>query len=389
MATKFYEIVIQLQQNKYFKFTPTEYIYIDSPATRVVIYNISYYDGDDTNSNLMAQIPYYISNGHTNHFRANMLYPFICFSHENSTESCPFDPTHSKLPNGGLMKLSIGKNFNNSEINKWIISELARAKKPNSNEQKYPESLYRVLESTSKNGTVGVMSVLPRIQNILDYFIAIVTEPIINMKNYQNYRPVWTAGQEFNIDYVDSPALPKYYGLQRPESLDPHNFDEYLSIGDFYRSRLTIALNDQIKHFIKYGILNTNEIILEPYQLTMQVFNQTVGICNREPKDSNNISMFSIQNVSVYSLISHNLHQQLITKVESEISSGIADPVRNKFFLTFNLMLIRTPIYNGPDPDSLLPINIRGWNAQCYRQKYLKYKNKYLQLKNKLTNKPN
>lgn len=381
MATKFYEIVIQLQENKYFKFTPTEYIYIDSPATRVVIYNISYYDGDDTNSNLMAQIPYYISNGHTNHFRANMLYPFICFSHENSTESCPFDPTHSKLPNGGLMKLNIGQNFANLEIHAWIKSELAKAR--------YPDSLYGLLQSTSRNKTVGVLSVLPRIQNILDYFIAIVAEPIINMKNYQNYRPVWTVGQEFNIDYVDNPALPKYYGIQQSQSLNPHNFNDYLSIGDFYRSKLTTALNDQIKHFIQYGILNTNEIILEPYQLTMQVFNQTVGICNREPKDSNNISMYSIQNVSAYSLISHNLHQQLITKVENEISAGIADPIRNKFFSTFNLMLIRTPIYNGPNPESLLPINIRGWNAQCYRQKYLKYKNKYLQLKNKLTNKPN
>ena len=364
MATKFFQIEIQLEENKIFKFTPVEYIYIDSPARRVVIYNLNYFDLENNENNLESQIPYYISDGHTNHFRANMLYPFICFLHENSIDSCPFDAQHLRLPNGGLIKLNIGQNFENTQIHDWIKLELIKGK--------YPEPLYELLKTTSRNKTVGVLSVLPRIQNILDYFIAVICEPILNVKHYKNYRPVFTPGQEYNIDHIDEPVVPENYKVF--ENLRPFKFNDFLAIGDFYRSKLVVALNDQVKHFIRYGILHATEIVLEPYQLSMQVFNQTVGICNREPKNPDNkISFSSIANVSAYSLISDNLHQQLITRVEVEI--GSADPVRNNFFGTLNGMLKRIPIYNADEPDNLLPNIVNGWNARCYYKKYLKYAN--------------
>ena len=73
-----YKITINID-NGVFEITPIKYYFIDSPGRRVVLYEIKYIDKDNTDNNLLTIIPYYISDGYTNHLRANMLYPFFCF----------------------------------------------------------------------------------------------------------------------------------------------------------------------------------------------------------------------------------------------------------------------------------------------------------------------
>ena len=46
----------------------------------VIMYSIIFTHGNEI---IKAEIPYYISDGHTNHLRANMIFPFICFNNKD------------------------------------------------------------------------------------------------------------------------------------------------------------------------------------------------------------------------------------------------------------------------------------------------------------------
>lgn len=66
-------------------------------------------------------IPYYISDGHTNTLRGNLLYPYFCLNDvntENGGKLCPMARTY--LADWGLYKISIVDSFNQYRINEYI-----------------------------------------------------------------------------------------------------------------------------------------------------------------------------------------------------------------------------------------------------------------------------
>jgi len=367
-----YRIRISLLPNTYFLFEPIEYYFVNSQERRVLIYQLSYIDEITPANNMTTRIPYYISDGHTNHFRANMILPFICFQDVQSLTVCPFDVTYSRLPQNGLMKLNIGRNFDTTQISTYIEDIIY---------QQFGHNIFTFMTTASRNNTIGVTSVLPRIQNILDYFIAITSDSIINIRNPVNYRPVYTQTQQYNIDFVDNVPNMINYGLNS-QNVTLQRFNHFLNITDYYRGLLSNALNDQYIHFVQYQVITVQSIInLLPQEISTLEFNTLIGTCNGDVANPlTHITPLNVNLVDIYAQISHLLYQQLIDYIDympinmeeppMDIPINMEEPPmdipmeelrRLHFFNNVRNMLIPA-LYNAPF-NNLLETNIAGWKT--------------------------
>jgi hypothetical protein len=373
-----YKIIINID-NGVFEITPIKYYFIDSPGRRVVLYEIKYIDKDNTDNNLLTIIPYYISDGYTNHLRANMLYPFFCFNHEKSKQWCPYDETYTKLPEGGLMKINFVQNIIIEKIDSIIRNDIKRLFRTSNLIDFLP--LLKILDRTNKEGLLGVTTVLPRITNILDFIISITTDAIIKLKESKYYRPVFVDRKnKYNMDVVDELQYQELYQTSYDKDED---FQKYLLITDIYRIKLVKILNYYIKQFQKVGIIEKLEKqILEPELISIYEYNEKIKLCNREQHHPETlISTLNEKLFVTYAKISEKLFYKLTKKINTEKNS-FENSEKNRFFYDMlNKIILKKPVYNGNNFDELLTNNINNWNAKCYKQKYEKYKLKYLNLK--------
>lgn len=104
--------------------TPTAVYKVDDDGIRyfiVVIYKITYTASTEV---IIAHVPYYLSDGHTNKFRAGMLFPLICFNDTNTVPPvCPMDKNRST---GLMFKYDVITNMNFNGANKWIEDTITK-----------------------------------------------------------------------------------------------------------------------------------------------------------------------------------------------------------------------------------------------------------------------
>lgn len=149
-----FKISLQLE-NIIFEFVPTKlYLLLANDNYVVCIYNLKM-TNITTNSVTESNVPYYISNGKTNQLRGNLLFPFMCFNEEMTKDVCPFT-NYGGLARGGLFKYEIISNLDTDSMNDYINS-------------KFDKSYNESLEKISREGTIGITSVISRISNLLDF----------------------------------------------------------------------------------------------------------------------------------------------------------------------------------------------------------------------------
>ena len=164
---------------KPFKFYKVKY---EKQSRLVILYNMTYTNDKET---LKSIIPYYISDGATNNFRANMLYPFICIQDLSQTEDCPQEII-TKYMTGLVFKYRTIKNINFDMVEKEIDNKL----KEKFGSKIYYQFIISNYEITKgREYSVGVKSVLSRLENLLDFMLAISSERIINDYPIEQYRP--------------------------------------------------------------------------------------------------------------------------------------------------------------------------------------------------------
>ena len=133
----------------------------------IVLYKFTYYDYL-SREYIESTIPYYLSDGQTNNFRANMLFPFICINDPDNLKSgCAVNDIE---PRGLVYKYHAIQNLNLNIVRDWINSEIIKE----FGKDKGSNFINIILEESSKSKGVshriGVSSVLPRIENLLDFF---------------------------------------------------------------------------------------------------------------------------------------------------------------------------------------------------------------------------
>ena len=71
---------------------------------------------------LKTTIPYYVSNGITNKLRANLLYPFMCYSNMSDADVCPFNVNVKGNPfSPVLIKYNVFESLNINVVERKLL----------------------------------------------------------------------------------------------------------------------------------------------------------------------------------------------------------------------------------------------------------------------------
>jgi len=345
--------------NYAFEFTPTLLYLIlgedkdEAPDNYIVcLYNLKMTDKVPTKGKINvlyeANIPYYMSNGLTNHLRANLLLPFICFNIEETKENCPFN-NGSTLAKGGLFKYSIIDNLNFDKIINDIRSKCS-------------ESYFNSLYEYSNGYRRGILSVISRIDNLLDFLICLNNKNIINFKeeDIMKYHPIiGNIPDELNMDV----------------NVNPTFYNDY---EDSYKKLLLSELKRLITGFKNLNVVEFEKVDLKLEKdniITKSFFNKYKNnpiICN-----NHRISKEANANGYNYSIISENFGYEIKRVIYKNSINGNLKSADYRFTEEFLSLTKKVPyIYD----DDVLDLQMVRWQARCYK-KYLKYKSKYLKLK--------
>jgi len=126
---------------------------------------------------------YYISDGKTNNFRGNLLLPFLCIrDHEKEEQltkimndtSCLVSNISDNHPRGLLYKVNACNHLDFSNIhNRLVIAQDADNK--------------ILSDYLKQDPSVGIMSVLPRMSNIVDFLLALSSKKISELNEQYNF----------------------------------------------------------------------------------------------------------------------------------------------------------------------------------------------------------
>jgi hypothetical protein len=174
----------------------------DNLLYSVVIDNISRVKGGGL---LNCKVPYYLSDGYTNNFRANMLFPFFGFNiPKPENKNYPYS---NELVEGTLFKINLVKNMNIKILEERILKNFKKKVldyNDDNNTGIIPEELITRMIDNSRNNSRGVLSVLKRLSNILDFIISINSEMITNSFNPGHFRPVIDRINKYNPREVNN-----------------------------------------------------------------------------------------------------------------------------------------------------------------------------------------
>jgi hypothetical protein len=368
----------------------------------VVIYELEY--SENNNIKHKAYVNYYLSDGNTNKLRANMLFPFYCY-HQRDSKSCiHIDGTYRnnyKL----LVKVTDVKNINMDKLNTSILTKTKiqiHEKNKISLETSeniildyldlYTTEVYENNPTTNisefnftVNAIDGLVSVVQRIENLLDLVIGLYSDPLINIVSFEHYEPIphidYTSR---GIDYYDFTQSCKTLGVK---SNDYVKFEENDIIVDkALRENLVKELNSMINMLTKTKIFNASVVNLEPTDVNKSTFNDTYSnICK-----NNKINHSKKINYGKYFIISQLLLQMVIKKINTNIqnynielckinknqSDSIKSTLNRKLYKNkidmlneFRSMLLEKTLYLNDElnrnENSLLQKNIETWEGRC------------------------
>jgi hypothetical protein len=315
----------------------------------VVNYNMTYKLNNIILKN--ANISYYLSNGYTNNLRANMLLPF--YSHNLLTNnSCPIAPI--KI-NGLLFKINLVENINTTDISTYILNKLKfKISMHERDETKIISDMIERSKDLSGNITIDLLSVLPRVKNLLDYLIATNSEMLTNPDiPHTHFKPI--AGEDM-YDPTKLNDTNKYPSGKQIWGVD-----------NDYREILIEVIRYQMRSLKELGLLNVEFINLPLSEISREEFNNKIHLC----KDGN-LNADKILNYDQYKSISKTLGEMFKYQL-GELIPTIEDEILKKFGENFYKIIIPTNYYTVNQ-------NMKVWDASC-KKKYLKYKSKYLNLK--------
>jgi hypothetical protein len=271
MEYKFFSFKIE-NDKSIINVEPYEFFNVDFSVRYVVLYKLTLIDKRDKLRNRESIIPYYISNGHTNKLRANMIYPFMCYSNWKNQGVCPFYANEQEKimyrNRNFLLKYQFGPNYKYLLLEKQVIDSFIDMKGPE-NEDTQRKALSK-LDRLSIDNSRDLPSVLPRLRNLSDLVMCIMNENIIHFHedkiNIRCFRPM---REEEDPEYINMSKC----------NLDP----ERLNSHDDYRFVLLTVLSRYANLIIKNNILeNIQSIPMIAKPITLDAFNIRVAACDRE-----------------------------------------------------------------------------------------------------------
>lgn len=257
-----------------FEMTPCELIHTSDIDNVIIIYYIKMTNTRE-NINMTAKIPYYLSDGYTNYFKANLILPFICFNDNNryidgavgysktTIGDCLY--VHDNTNNKMIVKL----NQYNCSINMKGITENAYPFYINVHSMGDHKAISYsdYLTTINKYATTreGLKSVLVRMQNLVDFYIG-----------------TSLMGQQY-ADYMCVPTHDKKYvmGSGTRYGAEKHNTNIYDEI--FRKNIYTeiIKLRGVLNLCVVHNGDDNSDIQMEVKTMTSTEFNRYYAICKK------------------------------------------------------------------------------------------------------------
>jgi hypothetical protein len=341
-------ITIQLETKGTIIITPEHFYNIsDHTVKYVVMYSLKYININPDIPEIIANIPYYISDGGTNKLRANMLYPFMCYSTIDEISNCPYDVNRSSIRNRSiysslLLKYSIDNNINIDKLEEDLLHTFLSI---------YPDlqdegrNLHDKIKKKNSEKNVNLISVLPRITNLIDFIICITNDAIRDFDytsqqtqtdiDHGKYAPL-PDRLKITHDYID-------LSIFSPEIEDNSSFDRH------FRLVILTILNKYYNLFIHSHLCNIQPIHLESEIITYSIFNSIVNICQKETAK---------MNMKNYKIISNIFMNIIIEKIDTthRISDQDRTIIRSILIHTAQSEIIEDEIYDN---------SLKKWNSQC------------------------
>lgn len=344
----FSKITVNLETRGTIILTPKRFYRMsDHQIKYVIIYSLKFINNNPEIAEIESEIPYYISNGETNKLRANMLYPFMCYSSIENAVYCPYDIERSRRRNqsvyrGILLKYNTFENINLEKLEEGLLSTFLGI---------YPElieeELYLRRKLARHGGDHGLISILKRITNLVDFIICITSNEIrkfdykTEQPNIDNgkYRPLSEIQNE-SVDYIDMSILGKNINADDPTG----SFDNH------FRLVILTILNRYYKLFVDNHILDIEMVAFEePEIITVEMFNTMINICNKEA---------SKHNMKKYAIVSNQLSDLIFHKIDIMHSIPEEDKQSLKSIIskTSQIQTDEDVIYNNL---------LEGWRVGC------------------------
>ena len=311
------------------------YIIEDSNVRYVIIYNLLYIDHDKSVQPIESEIPYYISNGETNMLRANLLYPFLCYSTLRDRNICPFDYTRLNNPKddgsiGILLKYHIGNNIDIDALETELLSRLVDLPDESERDITRHDWIERNVSNSKSNNPSGITSHLSRIDNLIDFIIFIMSETIINF-NYVNEN-------EDILKHGKYTPLSKNYR----ETIDIKNYIDMSILAHFeiepsfirqYRLVLLTILNKYSRLIIDNSLINLEFIQLSSESINEEKFNNIINYCDINKTRINTTNYMIISN-KIINLINNKIDETKMNEIDKQ---NIKSIIKNKKIEKFRI----------------------------------------------------
>jgi hypothetical protein len=242
-----------------------------------------------------ATIPYYVSDGTTNKLRANMLYPFMCYSSMSQADDCPYNMRRNRNQFMHiLLKYSIIANIDIDALERKLFAIFLRTF---SSEHEEIEKLRIKLIVPSNKDLRGndLISVLQRITNLIDFLICISCDSVRKFTVDERqaiedgkYCPLSKGQMDAGIDYADLsiPGEQGDYAYKNERDITV-NDNARSPFNAHFRLAILATLHTYYQLFVDSGIVQMTQIEFIPEPKTVAEFNKIAGVCNKRVAQTN------------------------------------------------------------------------------------------------------
>jgi hypothetical protein len=236
----------------------------------IILYEISH-------NEISCVIPFYMSDGKTNGYRGNLLFPFICISTNNLEDTCPIGIRPQS--NNIIFKYKSCKDFNSNIINEEIIESIESIE---STIPTYRQSIeYNKLLKIKIEEGAGLLSIMERIDTLLNFILAICTEK--NNVLIEGFKDIDTAEYFIPIDNND-PVQFNTDATMQPKDINSANFTTEINKSrTLFINKLQEILSEYFELIDTTGNFNisySEKILSEFIPINSTELNKILNICN-------------------------------------------------------------------------------------------------------------
>ena len=267
------------------------YIVTDHVVKYVILYEIVFkhagVEGVE-GVELKTTIPYYVSNGITNKLRANLLYPFMCYSNMSDANVCPFNVNVEGNPfSSVLIKYNVVESIDINVVERNLLENFESLARDPGFKASFVGQLTNIIKEQSYRN--DLVSVLKRLTNLVDFIICISCDSV------QKFKPT--------PDEITAVKNGKYCSLLRTNPTDytdlsiPGDRETYFVSGEkgptdntlspfnaYFRVAIMTTLNAYYQLFVGEGGLDVTDVpapALPPNEVTVTELNAVLNVCNK------------------------------------------------------------------------------------------------------------